>query len=151
MTKQDLGVTSNCVKEHSWVPEIRSTVFGHEMTHNKTVWSPHEHTFSSWESGSKQVFTADGKTRRGLELTYGPIELLTSESVPIRVFPWCISLHEEQTAIFLTFYDRYIRILSSDKARVQNWAGLPLIHCCLSLILISYGSLCAVCCRNILR
>jgi hypothetical protein len=42
---------------------------------------------------------------------------------------------EEQTAIFLMFYDRYIKTASSDKARVHNWAGLPLIHSFLSLIL----------------
>jgi len=68
MIKQDLGVTSNCVKAHSWVPETRSTIFYLETTHSKTVWSSHEHTFSSWESGSKKEFTADGKTWRGLEL-----------------------------------------------------------------------------------
>jgi len=116
--------------------------------HTARVWSSHEYTLSSWESGSKQVFTADGKTWLGLELTYDPVELLTSESVPIRVFPWCVSLFEKQTAMFLTFDDRYRRTESSDKARVQNWVCLPLIHWHLSLIFISYRSVCTVCCRS---
>ena len=150
MTKQGLGVTSNCVKPHSRVPETRSNVFDHEMTRGKTVWSSHEHAPSLWKADSKQVFTASEKTWRGLQLIYGLIELLKSESVPIRVFSWCVSLYEEQTAMFLTLKDRYIKTALSDKERLRIWAGLPLLHSYLWLFLISYRSVCTVCCRNFL-
>ena len=145
MTKLILGVISNCVKpiaEFQKIDQIFSTMKRY------TARQSQENTFSSWESGSKQVFTSGGKTWRGLELIYGPIELLTSEYVPIRVFPWCVYLFEEQTAMFLMFYDTYIKTETSDNARVQGWAGL--LHCYLSLIFISYSSVCTVCCRNFL-